>query len=261
MAHGSEDAGVPPESPFLWAELQFHQDDVPDKRAGFTRVFKIENVTEVELESAFGFLVALFVSLARMKYLALSDVDLDADEEIHSTSPCVVALEGLYLRGVSPGVIKILAKTLSNPADAPPTLRRLVLTPTFEEGFAEAVVELIIACGSHLTSLAWLPSIYFRESTLIECRPTADKYSSFFPRPNQHIHSPPPLHSPVHHHISKHNPTNSHSPKPSSSYSNSPIAPTPSKKSPSNVTASRNTIHPKNPLLNSGSHSILRFLL
>ena len=43
----------------------------------------MESVTEVELESAFRFLVALLVSLARMKYLALSDVDLDANEEIH----------------------------------------------------------------------------------------------------------------------------------------------------------------------------------
>jgi hypothetical protein len=84
VAHGSEDAGVPPEFPFLWAELQFHQEKLRDKRrAGFSRGFKMESVTEVELESAFRFPVALLVSLARMKYLALSDVDLDANEEIH----------------------------------------------------------------------------------------------------------------------------------------------------------------------------------
>jgi len=131
----------------------------------------MENVNEVELESAFGFPVALLVSLARLKYLALSSVKLDTDEEIHSIFPCnvalEVALEGLYLRGVSPGVIKTFTKTLSNSTDAPPTLRRLALTPTFEEGFSEAVAELIIACGSHLTSLAWLPSIHFREPILI----------------------------------------------------------------------------------------------
>ena len=121
---------------------------------------------EVELESAFGFPAALLVSLARLKYLALSNVDLDADEEIHSTSPCEVALEGLYLGVVSPRVIKTLTKTLSNSADTPPTLCRLALTPTFEEGFAEAVAELIIACGSHLASFARLPLIDFRESTL-----------------------------------------------------------------------------------------------
>ena len=152
--------------------------DLPDRtRAAFIRVFEMESVKEVELESAFGFPVALLVSLARMKYLALSNVKLDADKEIHSTSLCGVALEGLYLRGVSSGVIKTLTKTLSNSSDAPPTLRKLVLTP-LEEGFAESAAELILACGSHLTSLAWLPSIDFRESTLIESWPIADKYSS-----------------------------------------------------------------------------------
>lgn len=110
------------------------------------------------------------VSLARLKYLALSNVDLGADEEIHSTSPCEVASEGLYLGGVSPRVIKTLTKTLSNSADTPLILRRLALMPTFEEGFAEAEAELIIACGSHLMSFAWLPLIDYRESTLIKCR-------------------------------------------------------------------------------------------
>ena len=197
--------------------------------------------------------------VARLKCLALSNVKLDANEEIHSTSPCEVALEGLCLGGVSPGVIKILTKTLSNSADAPPTLRKLVLTPL--EEFAEAVAELIIVCGSRLTSLAWLPSIHFRESTLNESRPTADKYSSFLPRPNQYIHTPPPPLSPLHHHISKLNP-------PQTTIRPNPLSPTPTlqslqhpRKSPSNVTVSRNTIHPKNPSLNSGGHSILRFLL
>ena len=75
----------------------------------------MESVKEVELESALRFPVTLLVPL---EYLALDDVDLDTDE-IHSTSLCVVTLEGLYLLGVSPGVIKILTKTLSNSADAP----------------------------------------------------------------------------------------------------------------------------------------------
>jgi len=44
--------------------------------------FKMESVKEVELEFGFGFPVALLVSLARLKYLALSNVDLDADEEV-----------------------------------------------------------------------------------------------------------------------------------------------------------------------------------
>ena len=149
---------------------------MPDNtRAGFNRVFKMENMKELELESAFGFPAALLVSLARLKYLALSSVDLDTDEGIYSKSPCEVAFEGLYLRGVSSGVIKILTKTLSS-TDAPLTLRKLALTPTFEEGFAEAVAELIIACGSHLESFAWLPSIHFRESSIIPTRSTTDTY-------------------------------------------------------------------------------------
>ena len=36
----------------------------------------------LELKSAFGFPAALLISLARLKYLALSNVNLDADEEI-----------------------------------------------------------------------------------------------------------------------------------------------------------------------------------
>ena len=148
--------------------------EVPDDtRAGFERVFKMQSVKEVELEFAFGFPVPLLMSLARSKYLALSNVDLDTDlrardprsggkDYFDSKPPCKVALEGLYLRGVSPGVIKTLTKTLSC-ADGPRTLRKLALTPTFEEGFTEAVAELITACGSHLTSFAWLPSIHFGE--------------------------------------------------------------------------------------------------
>ena len=122
-------------------------DDLPDKTwMAFTRVFKMESVKEVELECAFGFSVALLVPLARLKYLALSNVNFDADKEIHLTSPCNVALEGLYLRGVSPGVMKILTRTLSNFANAPPTLRKLVLM-ALVEGFTKAVAELILTCG------------------------------------------------------------------------------------------------------------------
>ena len=184
-------------------------DSVPEEtRAASDSVFRMESVKEVELEFVFRFPVASLVSLARLKYLALGNVYLNIDEGIqdHESNwkpQRKVALEGLYLRGVSPGVIRTLTKTLQNSADAPPTLRKLALTPTFKEGFAEAVVELITACGSHITSFAWLPSIHFRESTLIECRPTTDKYSSFLRRSNQHIHSSPPPFSLLHHHLSK----------------------------------------------------------
>ena len=101
MAHGSEDAVVPPVSPFPYVRSsgvgfnynEKNWDGVPDKTwATFSPAFKMESVKEVELESAFGFPVALLVSLATLKYLALSNVDLDADEEIYSTSPCEVAL-------------------------------------------------------------------------------------------------------------------------------------------------------------------------
>ena len=146
--------------------------EVPDDtQAAFERVFKMESVKEVELEFAFGFPVPLLMSLARSKYLALSNVDLETDlrtrdprsggkDDFDWKPPCKVTLEGLYLRGISPGVIKTLTKILSY-ADGPRTLRKLALTPTFEEGFAEAVAELITACGSHLMSFAWLPSIHF----------------------------------------------------------------------------------------------------
>ena len=163
---------------------------------------------EFELEYVFGFPVASLVSLARLKYLALGNVHLDIDNGIQNHKSNwkhqrEVALEGLYLRGVFPGVIRTLMKTLQNSADSPPTLRKLALTQTFREGFAEAVAELITACGSHLTSFAWLPSIQYHESTLIEYQPTTDKYSSFSPRFNQHIHDPSPPLSPLPHHLSQ----------------------------------------------------------
>ncbi|KIM49915.1 hypothetical protein M413DRAFT_439045 [Hebeloma cylindrosporum] len=135
---------------------------VPEEtRVGFGRVFAMESVREVALECVSGFPVALLSSLARLKYLALSNVTIDSDEGSERMDVSnSVTLEGLYLRGVSPEIIKILAKALSAP-DTPPTLRKLALTPTFEEGFAEAVAKLIVTCGSHLTSFAWLPSIHF----------------------------------------------------------------------------------------------------
>ena len=197
MAHGSGDARS-----LSFNSTRPNWDDVPDKtQAGFSRVFKTKSMKEVELDSAFRFPLTLLVSLAKLKYLAMYDVDLDAAEEVHSTSLCV--LERLYFRGVSPGVIKILTKTLK--------FRRcpthITQVGVGANGFAEAVTELIIACGSHLTSLAWLPSMRFRESTFIESRPTTNKDSRFLSRPNQHIHTlaPPPL-SPLYHHISKLNP-------------------------------------------------------
>jgi len=66
--------------------------------AAFGRASRMKNVKEVELEFALGFPVALSVSLARLKYLALSNVNLDTYLEVHLKSPCEVALEGLYLR-------------------------------------------------------------------------------------------------------------------------------------------------------------------
>ena len=107
-------------------------------------MFRMESVKEVELEYVFGFPVASLVSLARLKYLALGNVHLDIDNGIQNHKSNwkhqrEVALEGLYLRGVFPGVIRTLMKTLQNSADSPPTLRKLALTQTFREGFAEAV--------------------------------------------------------------------------------------------------------------------------
>jgi hypothetical protein len=208
---------------------------VPDETwAAFDFVFRMESVKEVELEFVFGFPAALLVSLARLRYLVLSNVDLDADEGIqdHESNSKLrrqVALEGLYLRAVSPGVIKTITKALSNSVDAPPTLRKLALTPMFGEEFAEAVAELITACGSHLTSFAWLPSIYFRESILIECRPRTKVFKvspsvqSTYPRSTTSALS--------HFLVTFHNPSSpkKHSPKHWLYYNKSPIA-TPSKK-------------------------------
>ena len=126
---------------------------------------------EVELEFFSGFPVPLLMSLTRLKYLALSnvDLDLDLDTEVEVRGArsgglplCEVALEGLYLRYLSPHIIETLTKTLSS-TNGPSKLRELALTPSFDWSFDEAVVELIAACGSHLTSFAWLPIVNFRE--------------------------------------------------------------------------------------------------
>ena len=234
---------------------------MPDNaRAGFNHVFMMENINEVELESAFGFPAALLVSLARLKYLALSSVDLDTDEEIYSKSPCEVALEGFYPRGVSSGVIKILTKTLSS-TDATLTLRKLALTPTFEEGFAEAVAELIIACGSHLESFAWLPSIHFRESSIIHTRPTTDTYflqpaASFGPINISTLHHLCFLHFIItFRHLTPHYQPFTQTLVLLLQLSDHPNA---LEKITLECHFRRKAIHP---LLNSGDHSILRFLL
>ena len=58
-------------------------DAVPDETwAAFGSVFRMETVKIVELAFAFGFPVALLMSLARPKDLELSNVDLDTDEGI-----------------------------------------------------------------------------------------------------------------------------------------------------------------------------------
>jgi hypothetical protein len=62
----------------------------------------MESVKEVELEIAW-FPAASLVSLARLKYLALSNMELDTDEEIHSISPCDVALEVAFGGFISQG--------------------------------------------------------------------------------------------------------------------------------------------------------------
>ncbi|KIM49912.1 hypothetical protein M413DRAFT_6732 [Hebeloma cylindrosporum] len=130
---------------------------VPEEtQAALRRVFAMESVREVELAFVFGLPMALLMSLAKLKHLALSNVGMDTNDDSESASSDT--LEGLYLNELSPATIKTLAKALSAPG-TPPTLRKLALTPTFEEGSIEAFAELILACGSHLTSFAWLPSI------------------------------------------------------------------------------------------------------
>lgn len=65
------------------------------------------SVKEVELELVFGFPIGL-LSLARLKYLALSDMYLDIDEDPNWRPLSDIALEGLYLIGVSLGATKTL---------------------------------------------------------------------------------------------------------------------------------------------------------
>jgi hypothetical protein len=157
-------------------------------------------VKEVELEFFSEFPVQLLISLTRLKYLALSNVlsDMDSDSDVkYDFAPCEVALEGLYLRSLFPDTIETLTKTLSS-IDGPPTLRKLAVTSTIVEGFEEAVVKLIAACGSHLTSFAWLPTIVFRKyipnhiNRICHNLNICKNFPSSFPRPNHHHSTSPP---------------------------------------------------------------------
>jgi hypothetical protein len=124
----------------------------------------MESMKEVELEFMPDLPRVLLVSFCRLRYLALSNVDLDVESTVDgilNSDVSGVGLEGVYLRGTSLRVIRALTKILSDSVEAP-TLRKLALTPAFEEGFSEAVAELIMSCGWRLTSFAWLPSIHFR---------------------------------------------------------------------------------------------------
>ena len=53
-----------------------------ETRAAFGSVFRMESVKKAELAFGFRFSVALLMSLARPKDLALSNVDLDTDKGI-----------------------------------------------------------------------------------------------------------------------------------------------------------------------------------
>jgi len=136
----------------------------------------METLKEVELVLVSGFSRALLVSFCRLKFLALSNVDLDVESDVGvkwNLDSVGIGLEDVYLRGTS---LKALTKTLSS-TDVT-ALRKLALTPTFEVGFSEAVAE-----ADHG---AWLADY--------ELRMVAFHSFPFLPWNNQPVHSSvPPL--------------------------------------------------------------------
>jgi hypothetical protein len=127
-------------------------DITPDEtRAASDRVFRIESAKEVELGFVFGFPGGIAGVVGKVGVPGAVErgfVYLRGDTRSRIQSETLERDRvGVSVSGMSLGVIKILTKTLPNSADAPPILHKLALMPTFEEGFGEAVVELITACA------------------------------------------------------------------------------------------------------------------
>ena len=136
-----------------------------DLRSAIAAIFRLPTLKNVALEFITRFPPQLLMALGQVRTLSLSCVEVDAlgavavDKEI--LAGWTMRLENLFLRGTSPATIKVIAAALAGAKE--PTLKRLALTPTFEDGFADTASELITRSGEELETFEWLPSIHFCE--------------------------------------------------------------------------------------------------
>lgn len=152
----------------------------PETRAAIGRLFRLPTLQAVSLEFISDFPVQLLLSLIRLRYLGLSCVEVGSDtasstaitgaqnignilQQVASQGRWESRLESLYLRGTSSLTNQAVSQSLA--LSTPATLRKLSVTPTFEEGFCDTISELINTTGSNITDFEWLPSIHFCESS------------------------------------------------------------------------------------------------
>ncbi|KAH9483404.1 hypothetical protein JR316_0002870 [Psilocybe cubensis] len=159
----------------------------PETRAAIGRLFRLPTLNAVSLEFIRSFPLQHLLSLARLRYIGLSCVEVEPmtigaanmlPPEL-AEGRWVPRLESLYLRGTSSATIKAVAHslTLSSSSPSPQTLKKLSITPTFEEGFCDSISEMINATGSNITVFEWLPSIHFCFVTVYAAS-LAEDYSS-----------------------------------------------------------------------------------
>lgn len=136
-----------------------------DLRSALSALFRLPSLQSVALEFITRFPPQLLMALGQVRTLSLSCVEVDAlgavSVDAEYLARWTMRLENLFLRGTSPATIKVIAGALAEAKV--PTLRRLALTPTFEDGFADAASELITRSGEDLKTFEWLPSIHFCE--------------------------------------------------------------------------------------------------
>ncbi|KAF8162560.1 hypothetical protein B0H34DRAFT_691774 [Crassisporium funariophilum] len=138
-------------------------------RSALGRLFRLPTLQAVTLEFITGFPPQLLYSLARLKCLGLSCVDVDTstpfkcEDQTHLRSHSKSQLEALYLRGTLQPTILALTAALSSAS--PVSLRKLLVTPTVEPGFCTEIAQLLLTIGSGISHFGWLPSIHFSPSS------------------------------------------------------------------------------------------------
>jgi len=129
-------------------------------RLALENLFKLPSLLSVALQFISGVPAHLLLSLTKLVKLSLSSVHVDVIDSLPETTQ-PANLSTLVLRGCSPRTILTLHSTLRN---APKSLQRLTLTPTYGTSFCASVWELMRGGGSGITHFEWLPSAHYCKS-------------------------------------------------------------------------------------------------